>query len=148
MIQNLRDQIADAIVARVSQIDQPRIALTTREPFEPDRIAITEFPAVLVNMDVEERSTITMGMPNTGRRMGTITFGLRGYVRGVELDKKRNELITGIEQALDADRYLGLYSSGVTDSQVIRIEVIKRQTPLAEILIEFQVKYNYERGSV
>lgn len=146
--QNLRDQIADAIVNILKTVDQPRISLATREPFEPDRIAITEFPAVLVQMDQEERSTITMGLPNDGRRAGTITYGIRGYVRGVELDYKRNELITGIETALDADRYLGLYDSGVTDSQLLRIEIIPRLPPLAEIKMEFQVRYNYLRGTV
>lgn len=146
--QNLRDQIADSIVNILREVEQPRISLITREPFEPDRIAITDFPAVLVQMDVEERETITMGLPNTGRRMGTITYVLRGYVRGVELDNKRSELITGIETALDQDRYLGLYASGVTDSQLIRIEIVNRLPPLAEVRIEFAVKYNYARGTV
>lgn len=144
---NLRDQIAQAIVERLQSLTDPNISLVTREPFEPDRIAITDFPAVLVQMDLEERETITMGMLDTGRRMGTITFGLRGYVRGVSLDSQRNTLISGIETALDADRYLGLREAGVTDSQLIRIEIIKRLPPLAEIHMEFAVKYNYVRGA-
>lgn len=146
--QNLRDQIADSIVNILKEVDDPRISLVTREPFEPDRIAITDFPAVLVQMDIEERETITMGLPNSGRRQGTITYGVRGYVRGVNLDYLRSELITAIETALDADRYLGLYDKGVTDSQLLRIEVIPRLPPLAEIKIEFQVRYNYARGTV
>lgn len=142
---SLREQIADAIVISIQELDNPRVSLVTREPFEPDKIAITQFPAVLVQMDVEERETITMGLPNMGRRMGTITYVVRGYVRGVDLDSKRNELITAIENQLDQDRYLGLYESGVTDSQVRRIEVVNRLPPLAEFRIEFEVKYNYVR---
>jgi hypothetical protein len=143
---SLREQVAEAIIGIIHEIELPRISLVTREPFEPDKIAITQFPAVLVQLDTEERETITMGQPGIGRRMGTMIYGIRGYVRGVELDQKRNELITGIETALDQDRYLGLYASGVTDSQLVKIEIVKRLPPLAEINIEFQVKYNYERG--
>lgn len=143
---SLREQIADAIIQILNTNLSPRLSLVTREPFEPDKIAITQFPAVLVQMDSEERETITMGLPNLGRRMGTITFVIRGYVRGTELDKQRNELITGIEEILDADRYLTLGEAGVTDSQIRVIEVIPRLPPLAEIRLELQVKYNYVRG--
>jgi hypothetical protein len=145
---SLREQIADSIISILKGVEDPRISLATREPFEPDRIAITEFPAVLVQMDTEARQTITMGQPNLGRRMGEITYILRGYVRGVELDKKRNALITSIEAGLDLDRYLGLYEQGVTDSQLINIEIINRLPPLAEIKLEFVVKYNYARGAL
>jgi hypothetical protein len=142
---SLREQIAANIVTTIQEISNPRVSLVTREPFEPDKIAITQFPAILVQMDVEERETITMGLPNMGRRMGTITYVVRGYVRGVDLDNKRNELITAIENTLDQDRYLGLYDAGVTDSQIRKIEVITRLPPLAEFRIEFEVKYNYVR---
>jgi hypothetical protein len=145
--QSLREQVAQNVVVILQQLDNPRIRLVTREPFEPDRIAITDFPAVLLQMDVEERETISMGMGASGRRMGTIIYNIRAYVRGTELDQKRNEIINGIELALDADRYLGLSSSGVIDSQVTKIEIVKRLPPLAELSIEFQVKYNYLRGS-
>ena len=144
---SLREQIADQVVTAIRSLDNPRIHLATREPFEPDKLAITQFPAVLVQMDTEERETITMGMGGTGRRMGTITYTIRGYVRGTELDRARNELITGLELVLDEDRYLGLIASGVTDSQLIKIDIVNRLPPLAEIRMEFQVKYNYTRGA-
>jgi len=145
---SLREQIADTLVQTIQTMISPRVALVTREPFEPSKIAITEFPAVLVQMDLEERETITMSTTGAGRRMGVITFGIRGYVRGTELDSRRNELITGLETILDQDRYLGLREQGVTDSQLIKIEVVNRAMPLAEIKLEFQVKYNYLRGAV
>ena len=143
---SLREQIADTLVQTIQTTLQPSIRLVTREPFEPTRIAITDFPAVLVELSTEERLTVTMGMGGAGRRQGTMVFSLRGYVRGVELDKQRNELITSIETVLDQDRYLGLFDKGVLDSQVIHIEIIKMNPPLAQILIQFQVKYNYLRG--
>ena len=68
------------------------------------------------------------------------------------LDSRRNQLIDAIETALDSDRYRGLpltlEGNLVTDSQVTAIEVINRQPPLAEVVVTFQVTYNYFRGAV
>jgi hypothetical protein len=146
-VESLRESIADAVVSKIADITLPQPVLVTREPFEVEKIAITQFPAVLVQMAFEERETITMGLPTAGRRMGTIEFEIRGFVRGTELDTARNQLITAIETVLDQDRYLDLYDNGVIDSQIIKIEVIKRLPPLAEFIITFRVKYNYVRGS-
>lgn len=144
---SLREQIAINVVDLLLQINTPKIVLATREPFDVEKIAITQFPAALVQMTTEERSTITMGPAQSGRRMGTIDFEVRGFVRGTELDNKRNELITAIETKLDEDRYLYLFDYGVIDSQIQKIEIINRLPPLAEFMITFQVKYNYVRGS-
>lgn len=143
---SLREQIADAIVELVQRIDQPKCILVTREPFEVDKLAITQFPAVLIQMTTEARETITMGTPNIGRRQGIVEYAIRGFVRGTELDTQRNRLITAIEHELDQDRYLTLKDQGVVDSQVRTIEVVPRLAPLAEFLITFDVRYNYLRG--
>jgi hypothetical protein len=95
----------------------------------------------------EERETISMGAKNVGRRMGTVRYNIRGFLRGVELDTQRNDLIEAIERALDTDRNLGLRTNGVGDSQITRIEVVQRLAPLAEISITFEVNYNYLRTS-
>jgi hypothetical protein len=88
-----------------------------------------------------------MGLAGTGRRAGDIRFEIRVFVRGTELDKRRNDMLNAIEDALDLDRYLGLKASGVTDSQVELIENIPRLAPLAELRIVYRVKYNYVRGT-
>jgi hypothetical protein len=148
MAQNLRQQIAENIVSTIKSIRDPKPVLVTREPFNVVELAITQFPAVLIASQVEERETITMGAPGAGRRMGTIDYQIRGYVRGAELDRKRNDLIEAVEEALDLDRYRGLQSSGVIDSQIITIEIVDRQPPLAEFEITFRVRYNYLRTTV
>jgi len=145
MAQNLREQIADNIITVLKDMDDPSPVLVTREPFVVQELAITQFPAILVTAVTEERSTITMGIPGAGRRQGTIQFRIQGFVRGTELDLKRNDLIERIEEALDGDRYRSLTASGVTDSQITVIEVIERQPPLAEISVTFEVKYHYLR---
>ena len=145
MAQNLRQQISENIVTVLKTMDDPRLVLVSREPFVVTELAITQFPAVLITPTVEERETITMGAPGAGRRMGTLDFQIRGFVRGVELDRKRNDLIESIEEALDSDRYRELLPSGVIDSQVVSIEIQERQPPLAEIQITYRVRYNYLR---
>lgn len=145
MAQNLREQIADNIVQVLKDLEDPRAVLVSREPFNVLEIAITQFPAILITAVREDRETITMGAPGAGRRLGTIDFEIRGYVRGNELDRKRNDLIEQIEEALDSDRYRTLQINGVIDSQVISIEVIERAPPLAEFVITFRCRYNYLR---
>lgn len=147
MAQNLRQQISENIVDTIKTINDPQLVLVTREPFNVLELAITQFPAVLIIPTTEDRETVTMGIPGSGRRLGTINYTIRGYVRGNDLDRKRNDLIEAIEEALESDRYRDLKSVGVIDSQITNIEVIERLPPLAEFTITFQVKYNYLRAS-
>jgi len=144
---SIREQVAKNIVDVLKTLEYPALALVTREPFVVQELAITQFPAVHVQVQTEERETITMGIGGVGRRMGTIRYTLRGYVRGTELDRRRNELIEGIEEQLEGDRYRELRTEGVIDSQVVLIEVVERQPPLAEVIVTFEVKYNYLRGA-
>jgi hypothetical protein len=144
---SLRESISKYIVTVLNEVEEPRLNLVTREPFEVDKLAITQFPAILMNFSNETRETITMGDIAAGRRAGEIEYELRGFVRGTELDVRRNELIAAIEEQLDKDRYMGLRSAGVTDSQVTSIEIVARQQPLAEFIIIFTVRYNYLRGN-
>lgn len=143
---SLRQSIIQAVFVAIKEIRDPKPILVTTEPFEADKLAITQFPAVLISFIDEERTSVTMGMSGVGRRTGTIQLEVRGFIRGTELDKRRNDLLNAVENALDEDRYLGLRDQGVLDSQVIMIENIPRLAPLAEIRIVFRVNYNYLRG--
>jgi hypothetical protein len=143
MAQNLREQIADSIIDSLKDQRDPQPVLVTREPFEVAELAITQFPAILITATLEERETITMGGIGVGRRQGIIEYTIRGFVRGTELDKKRNDLIERIEETLDSVRYRGI--PGVTDSQLASITVIERLPPLAEFSLLFRVNYNYLR---
>jgi len=144
---SLREQVAINIVETLKEVDDPHIVLVTRDPFDVEKLAITQFPALLVQQTTESRETITMGPTATGRRMGVMEFEIRGFVRGTELDSRRNELIEAVEQALDSDRYRGLLAQGVTDSQIRSIEIVPRLQPLAEFIMTLDVSYNYLRGT-
>ena len=144
---SLREQVAINIVDVLKETDDPHVVLVTRDPFDVEKLAITQFPALLVQQTTETRETITMGTPGVGRRMGVMTFEVRGFVRGTELDSRRNELIEAVEKQLDSDRYRGLLATGVTDSQLVSIEIVPRLQPLAEFIITVEVTYNYLRGT-
>lgn len=145
---SLRRDITENIQAVIREIEYPQPVLVTAEPFEVTEIAITQFPAILITAREELRNTISMGAPGSGRRSGEITYELRCFVRGVELDRQRNELLEALEEALDSDRYRDQQLSVVSDSQITRIEVQDRQPPLAEFTVDFTVTYNYLRGTV
>jgi len=147
MAQNIRETVADNIVVTLKDMRDPHPVLVTREPFEVSELAITQFPAILITPTNETRETITMGVPGAGRRLGTITYTIRGFVRGVELDRKRNDLIERIEEELESDRYRGLLVQGIIDSQVTAIEIVERQPPLAEFTLTYEVRYNYLRSA-
>jgi hypothetical protein len=142
----IREISAVNIVECLKEISDPRVVLVTREPFDVEKLAITQFPALLVQQTTETRRTISMGSPSQGRRQGVMTFEIRGFVRGTELDTKRNQLIEAVETALDTDRYRSQWAQGVTDTQITEIQVIPRMQPLAEFAMTIEVTYNYARG--
>jgi hypothetical protein len=144
---SLREDISKYIVLALKEIEDPRINLVSRDPFEVDKLAISQFPALLVTFALETRETVSMGESAMGRRSGTLEYDLRGFVRGTELDTLRNTLIESVEEKLDEDRYLGQRANGVLDTQVTEIEVIPRLQPLAEVRIRLVVRYNYLRGN-
>lgn len=144
---SIREDVAVNIVDTLKEIEAPKPVIVTREPFAITELAITQFPALLVQQTQETRETVTMGLPGSGRRIGTMTFEVRGFVRGTQLDTQRNDLIEAVEDALDADRYRGLRASGVLDTQIVNIEIIPRTEPLAEFVMTVEVNYNYVRGS-
>lgn len=142
---SIREDIVTDIVTTLKEIKDLKPALVTREPFDVEKLAITQFPAVLINSTNEERTTETMSM---GIRQGTIAYTIRGFVRGNEIDKKRNDLIEAIEEALDADRNRGKSSSIIQDTQIASIEVIDRLPPLGEVVLTVNVRYVFTRGQL
>jgi hypothetical protein len=139
---SIREQIANNIIDTLKAVVDLPPTVITREPFDVEKLAITQFPAMLVETGEELRESATMG---AGKRLATITYIIRAFARGNELDTKRNNLIETIEEALDSDRYRGL-SGTVLDTQIVRVEVIPRIAPLAEVVVEVAVRYVFTRG--
>jgi len=139
-----REQIAEDIVKVLKNVTDLQPNFVTREPFEADKLAITQFPAILVATGTETRETVTLG--TGGLRRGTIEYNIRCFVRGTEIDKKRNELIEVVEEELDRDRNR-LISGQVIDTQITSIEVVDRLPPLGEVIVTVAVSYQFTRGT-
>lgn len=144
---SIREDLANNLVEVLKEIQDPRPILVTREPFNVEELAITQFPAILVQTGTEDRELLTMGAPGTGRKQGTINYSIRGFVRGNELDTKRNFLIEQIEEILDTDRQREKTNMVVMDSIITSVEVIERQPPLAEFVCNYEITYNYLVGT-
>ncbi len=139
---SIREDLANNIVETLQEIETVKPVLVTRQPFNVEELAITQFPAILVQTTTEDRELLTMGSA-TGRKRGVIRYQIRCFVRGNELDSKRNDLIEAVDEILDEDRYRNKTRSVVMDSTVVSVEVIERQPPLAEFVMNFDVTYNY-----
>lgn len=147
-----RELIAQNIVETLEDMSPPRVNLVTREPFEVDKLAITQFPALLVETANETREDIAMG----GYRRGILEVQIRGFVRSdarkgsiISVDSKRNELIERIEESLNEMRDRGVDSTqqglNVT-TRVNSIQINPRTPPLGEFLMTVEVRYNFTKG--
>ena len=67
-----REDIAKNIQDVLGDMTPPRPVLVTREPFDVNKLAITQFPAVLITTGNESREDNTM----SGGRRGTIDVNI------------------------------------------------------------------------
>jgi hypothetical protein len=136
-----RETVIENIVSLLKDMDDPKPILVSREPFDVEKLAITQFPAILVQSGDEIRFDSAMRS-----REGQINYVIRSFVRGVELDKKKNEIVERIEETLDADRKRGTTNFAMK-TQVISVTPVDRLAPLGEVLVTVQVQYKYPRGT-
>ena len=136
-----RETVIENIVSLLKDMDDPKPILVSREPFDVEKLAITQFPAILVQSGDEIRFDSAMKS-----REGQINYVIRSFVRGVELDKKKNEIVERIEETLDADRKRGTTNSAMK-TQVVSVIPVDRLAPLGEVLVTVQVQYKYPRGT-
>ena len=104
-----RENIASNLLTVVSAISSPDIKKATRQPFQLDELSDKQYPAVIVQTSEETREDQELGS-GAKTRIGTIDFLILGFVKGAEvnIDTKRNELITAIETAVESMK-LGAY---------------------------------------
>lgn len=146
-----RELATNNIISVLKDMDHPKPTFVTREPFDVLKLAITQFPAVLVTTGNETREDDAMG----GIRRGTIQVQIRGYVRGdgraqqvISVDQKRNELIERIEETLNSDRTRELSAARAATTRISSVEVIDKTPPLGEFLITAEVRYTFTKGAV
>jgi len=142
-----REEIAKNIVEQLENMTDPAPGLVSRIDFDPIKLAITQFPAILVVTGNEVRSDISMNA-----RESTLQYQLRCYVRGTEIDTLRNEIVERIEETLELsrDRDVTLNTTNIHNvkTQITGVDVIERELPLGEVQVVVDVKYQYKKGTV
>lgn len=139
---NVRETIIEDMIRVLKDMDDPKPVLVTRQPFDVQELAISQFPALLITSGDETRIDIAMGS-----RQGSVQYTIRAFVRGTEIDKKRNEIIERIEETLEEDRKRSTENFSVR-TQVLQIVPVPRLEPLGEVTVLVQVDYKYRRGQL
>lgn len=146
-----REDITTNILQVLSDMTPPRPSFITREPFDVNKLAITQFPALLITTGNETRLDNAMG----GGRRGVIEVNIRGFVRSdgrvghiQTVDQKRNELIERIEETLNQARNRELGATRAATTLVRSVEIIERTPPLGEFLIIAEVQYSFTISAV
>jgi len=145
-----REDIAAHIVTTLSAVSSPiTFGKVTREPFELDELSQQQFPAVFVQTADETREDITIKNSNI-TRTGTIDFRIFGFVTNasastVNIDTKRNELVTTVETALDSDR---TRNGNALDTQLVAVETDEGSIfPYGGAIITIRCFYNFTQGT-
>jgi len=140
-----RENIAINLVKQLQNMDNPAVGSVSRVFFDVQKLAITQFPAILVTTTDETREDIS-----TDLRQGTIRYNLRCYVRGTEIDTLRNELVERIEETLEnsRDRDITLDANNIHNvtTRIANVEVVERELPLGEVVVSVDVIYRYRKG--
>jgi len=140
-----RENIALNIVNQLQNMTDPAPGFVSKVFFDVQKLAITQFPAILVVTSNEVRDDIS-----TDLRQGTIQYQLRCYVRGTEIDTLRNEIVERIEETLEVsrDRDITLNKNNIHNvtTNISNIEVIERELPLGEVVVNVDVTYRYKKG--
>jgi len=146
-----REDIIKNIIEVLEDMTPPRPVFVSREPFDVNKLAITQFPALLVTSGNEIREDAAMG----GYRRGTLQVSIRGFVRSdgrkgfvQSVDEKRNDLIERIEETLNTTRNRELGATRAATTHVTSIDVIDRTPPLGEFLLTAEVQYSFTKGAV
>jgi len=140
-----RENIAKNIVTQLENMTDPAPGKVSRVFFDVQKLAITQFPAILVVTSNEVREDISVG-----ERQAQLNVNLRCYLRGTEVDTLRNEIVERIEETLEVsrDRDITLSANNIhaVTTEVTQVEVIERELPLAEVVVTLLVTYRYKKG--
>ena len=140
-----RENITKNIFDQLQNMTNPAPGLVSREFFEVSKIAITQFPAILVNTLNETRNDIS-----TDLREGTMAIQLKCYVRGTQIDTLRNDIVERVEEIMEVSRDRDITRAATNihavSTRISNIEVVERELPLGEVIITVEVKYQYVKG--
>ena len=143
---SVRENIASNLLSVISGISSPVIKKVTRQPFILDELSEQQYPAVIVQTSEEVRDDVELGS-GARTRTGTIDFVILGFVKGAEvnIDTKRNELITAIETELEIDI---TRDGNALDTEIISVETDEGSLfPVGGIRMTVRCMYEYLAGT-
>ena len=144
---SVREDIAANLLTVISNISSPiTIKKATRQPFLLDELSEQQYPAVIIQTSEENRDDSELGN-GAKTRHGTIDFVILGFVKGadINIDTKRNELITTIETAIENDI---TRNGNALDSEVIQVETDEGSIfPVGGIKMTIRCMYEYQSGT-
>jgi hypothetical protein len=143
---SVRENIASNLLSVISGISSPAIKKATRQPFLLDELSEQQYPAVIVQTSEEVRDDVELGS-GARTRTGTIDFVILGFVKGAEvnIDTKRNELITAIETELEIDI---TRDGNALDTEIISVETDEGSLfPVGGIRMTVRCMYEYQAGT-
>ena len=143
---SVRENIASNLLTVILAISSPAVKKATRQPFPIDELSEQQYPAVIVQTSEETRDDSELGS-GARTRHGTIDFIISGFVKGAEanIDTKRNELITAIETAVEADI---TRNGNALDTMVVSCETDEGSLfPVGGIRMTIRCMYEYQSGT-
>lgn len=141
-----REDILKRVEKVLGNMTNPGVGKVSRDFFDFEKLAITQFPAILVVPLNETREDISMS-----ERRGVIEVSMRCFVRGEGIDTRRNDIIRNIEESLETERGLNITpvdtGTHIVNTHITNIQVIERQPPIGEVTVVAEITYHYKRGN-
>lgn len=145
---SVRENIASNLKTTLEAVSSPiTFKKVSRQPFNPEDLADTQFPSCYVQTSSETREDFALGDYSAGKRSGTIDFVIVGYVKGADtnIDTLRNQLVEVIEETLDNDRTRG---GNALETKIVAIDTdAGRFYPFGEVVITVRIFYEFTRGT-
>jgi len=141
---SVRNDIADNIVAVLTDANDPKPIYATRESIDLDDLARSQFPAIVVRTTDEDREELTM-LGESGTRFAVMNVECECYVTGNNIDLQRNDIAERVEEALAID----LTRGGVAkNTKLLNLTVDQDiDKRFGKITLTFAVEYIYTRGA-
>ncbi len=138
-----REDIVGNIITVLDAMSSPELKKITREPFSEDELSNSQFPCAFIQSGTEIREDRSL----SADREGTIDYVIIGFVKGTtsNIDTLRNELIAGIETALETDRSR---AGNALDTQVVEVSTDEGAIyPYGGIRMTIRILYHYDKGT-
>jgi len=143
---SVREDIANNILTTIQAISSPTIKKATRQPFPLDELSEQQYPAVLIQTQLETKEDQELGSGGK-TRINTLEFLITGYTKGAEsnIDSSRNELAEAIENKLEEDI---TRNGNALDTEVVEIETDAGELfPYGAITMVVRVIYEHQSGT-